>query len=308
MRRQQYGYCFQMGIGHFMLTLTPSDTYNGIVAIIASGDAASPFQSKKGDSLMMDLSERDLSLIEGRVQELAGKDPAACAQYFIEVAEYVLTEILGFDSKKHVSKPGLLGEIEWFGGGIENQGSQLLHGHFVGRLRRWPSWLDDMRVEDDSAMCDDTSPREYPDNLQPAQVKALTDFGCLATYPVFELFKTERNPNEENSSDILCPHCGKFPLIITPLTLFHKSNKVEQQPFVAKCITCGDFTSSALRDTCLRQIASMLGEFNPWAEADTTFISPCASFPVPSAKDNESYLQIAKEDIRKHIVANPSLL
>jgi hypothetical protein len=72
MRRQQYGYCFQMGIGHFMLTLTPSDTYNGIVAVIASGDEANPFQSQKGDSLVMDLSERELSVVEARVQELAG--------------------------------------------------------------------------------------------------------------------------------------------------------------------------------------------------------------------------------------------
>ncbi len=50
---------------------------------------------------MLDLSERELSVAEARVQELASKDSAACAQYFIEVDEYVLTEILGFDSKKH---------------------------------------------------------------------------------------------------------------------------------------------------------------------------------------------------------------
>ena len=33
---------------------------------------------------MLNLSERELSVVEARVQELAGKDPAACAQYFIE--------------------------------------------------------------------------------------------------------------------------------------------------------------------------------------------------------------------------------
>jgi hypothetical protein len=46
MRRQQYGFCQQIGLAHCMLTLTPSDIGNGIAAIIGSGNNANPFQSK----------------------------------------------------------------------------------------------------------------------------------------------------------------------------------------------------------------------------------------------------------------------
>ena len=108
--------------------------------------------------MRFEITDDMLPGVEARVQELASKDPAACAQYFIEVAEYVITELLGYDSKKHTSKPGLLGEIEWFGGGIENQGSQLLHYHKCIRFRRFPKWLNAMHVVDDeSSMRDDTT-------------------------------------------------------------------------------------------------------------------------------------------------------
>jgi hypothetical protein len=37
--------------------------------------------------------------------------------------------------------------------------------------------------------------------------------------------------------------------------------------------------------------------------ADKFFLSPCVSFPIPSATDNETYLQISKVNVREHIVA-----
>ncbi len=313
MRRQQYGYCYQMGPAHFMLTITPSDIHNGLVAIIASGDAQNPFQSVEDGALRLDLTESEIPGIEEIVQSLAGKDPAACAEYFIDISEYVLTNILGFDRRKHESRPGLLGELEWYGGGIENQGSQLLHGHYVGRVRRWPKWLEDLHEDppDGDAFvasagvmqdADASSTRTNPDALQPTQIKALVDFGGIATYPIFELFKTSPGPAAENSSNILCPNCAMCALTVIPLTLFHKSNKVEQQPYVASCSLCAlEFTSSALRDACLRTAAATIGGYDAWSEVDKIFVSPCCSFPIPLPNDDACHLEAARKSIVQHI-------
>jgi hypothetical protein len=128
MRNALYGASFQMGIAQFMITLTPSNVSNGMAVHIASGGT-------------FDFELDDINTVQrtALIQELVSKDPAACAQYFWEISLCFFRDVLGCDLETRITSQGLLGEIEWIGGGIETQGSQLLHGHVVGRDRRWPS-------------------------------------------------------------------------------------------------------------------------------------------------------------------------
>ena len=59
----------------------------------------------------------------------------------LEIVEEVLTGILGFEAKRRTLRQGLLGEVEWYWGGIENQGSGLLNCHVCVRVEEWPQWL-----------------------------------------------------------------------------------------------------------------------------------------------------------------------
>jgi hypothetical protein len=71
-------------------------------------------------------------------------------QYFEEIKDHLLREVLGIDIKNRQAREGYLGEIEYVGGGIENQGSQLLHFHVCIRFRNWPKWLDKLKSIDEN--------------------------------------------------------------------------------------------------------------------------------------------------------------
>ena len=59
----------------------------------------------------------------------------------MEICTFVFRDLLGFDADKHKSKPGLLGQLAYYGGGIETQGSSTLHFHVCFRVEMWPQWL-----------------------------------------------------------------------------------------------------------------------------------------------------------------------
>ena len=143
MRRTMYAMTFQYGPPHFMLTVTPSDSANGMVATIACGNDT----DQVNELFPKEFNVTDKATVERtiKIQKLATKDPAASAQLFMEIVEEILTNILGFDVKRHTSRQGLAGEVEWYGGGIENQELALLHCHLGIRIKNWPQWLKNMQ-------------------------------------------------------------------------------------------------------------------------------------------------------------------
>ena len=135
-RRIMYAYVFQIGEPHFMLTVTPNDAANGMVATISKGGG------KSDDPIAhFELNDDETKAKRQLIQELASKDPVACAIYFDEILTHILVNILGIDHKAHTAQPGLFGKVGWIGGGIENQGSQLLHAHLCIYIDEWPAWL-----------------------------------------------------------------------------------------------------------------------------------------------------------------------
>jgi TPR repeat protein len=135
-RRTMYAFVFQIGAPHFMLTVTPNDSANGIVATISKG-GGSP------DDPLAHFELNDAETVKKRhlIQELASKDPVACAIYFDEILTHIFVNILGFNAETYTAQQGLFGKIGWIGGGIENQGSQLLHAHLCIYVEEWPLWL-----------------------------------------------------------------------------------------------------------------------------------------------------------------------
>lgn len=135
-RRTMYAFVFQIGAPHFMLTVTPNDSANGIVATLSKGGGYP-------DDPIAHFELNDAETVKKRhlIQELASKDPVACAIYFDEILTHIFVNILGFNAETYTAQPGLFGKIGWIGGGIENQGSQLLHAHLCIYVEEWPSWL-----------------------------------------------------------------------------------------------------------------------------------------------------------------------
>ena len=148
MRRTMYAMTFQYGPPHFMLTVTPSDSANGMVATIACGNDT----DQVNELFPKEFNVTDKATVERtiKIQKLATKDPAASAQLFMEIVEEILTNILGFDVKRHTSRQGLAGEVEWYGGGIENRELALLHCHLGIRIKNWPQWLKNMQSSSSS--------------------------------------------------------------------------------------------------------------------------------------------------------------
>ena len=148
MRRVTYALCFQKGLPHFMLTLTPSELSNGMVAIISSGN-----DKFIVDDLFKSFELNDTETVRRTafIQELASTDPAASATYFMEITEFVFRHLLGFDSKKHTSQEGMMGMLDWYAGGVETQGLALLHFHVVGRCKTWPAWLSKLPAPNEPA-------------------------------------------------------------------------------------------------------------------------------------------------------------
>lgn len=259
MRRVMHAACFQMGPPHFMLTLTPSSSANGLVANIAATD------EEKKEYFQWVLNEiPGVAALTAKIQELGSKDPVACAQYFSEILEFTLKVILGFDADKHSSKPGLYGELEWYGGGVENQGSHLLHGHLCCRVRNWPKWLTNLRtaaVETSTMgrsvgrveMLDDDEEEEglggamaeAPDTeiqqtegasqneLEGADVEevrtvdkvsglTLEQMAALVNFgttATFPVFELFKGVNSEGAPTVICPSCAN-PLVPEKLSIF----------------------------------------------------------------------------------------
>jgi len=123
-RRTMYAFVFQMGSPHFMMTVTPNDSANGMVVTISKGGG------KPEDPIAhFDLDDEEIVKKRRFIEENTGKDPVACAQYFDEILTFIIVNILGFDAEAHTAQPGLFGTVGYIGGGIENQGSHLLHAH-----------------------------------------------------------------------------------------------------------------------------------------------------------------------------------
>ena len=293
MRRTLYAASYQFGMPHFMITLTPSNVSNGMAITIA-----------KSGKVLFDLDDLDTQQRTARIQELVSKDPAACAQYFWEITLFFFREILGCDLEKRTTSEGLFGHVEWIGGGIETQGSQMLHFHVVGRSQRWPSRIVDLRDDedediksiDDAAMQDSDNETtnapfdvhdEYadgnqdPDTLNSDQKAFLTDTISRATLPIFEFFV-----DPESDHCIICPSCTQ-PLEKVELSIFHQSNRVEQEAYVATCqnpnCRAQHFTPSRLRNACLKKACNLIGsEFDPHADVAAISISPSEPLEAPA--------------------------
>ena len=185
MRHAMYALAQQIGHPHCMLTFTPNSYANALVSIIASGGDASLYGCNE-EEFLFDLSDTKSSELTQKIQTLASSDPAACAQYFEEIKDHLLREVLGIDIKHRQAREGYLGEVEYVGGGIENQGSQLLHFHVCIRFRNWPKWLDKLKSIDEIEVEKRTQDSTF---LNEEQKLALVDFTNNATFPVYEIFK-----------------------------------------------------------------------------------------------------------------------
>ena len=330
MRHQMYGFTYQIGLPHAMISFTPSSYANGMVAIISSGGDATLFGSGEKE-FTVDLSDVRTVELTSRIQESASSDPAACAEYFLEITNHLFREVLKLDTDKRTAEHGYLGTIEWCGGGIENQGSQLLHLHVCVRFREWPAWLVRLKTLSSSSEKIDTpttkampekvmetepenalshieneigDPNELtdavnhtenefkdPTELTDAQKIALVDNICKATFPVLRFFQ------RGEYSAVRCPGCGLFDLEEIPLTIFHKSDRVEQHPYIAHCPACEQqFTSLSLRSKCIRRVIDMLAnDFDPYLEASRQRLSCWSEFCFPI--ENFEFLEIVRKNL-----------
>ena len=268
MRRTMYGATYQMGPGHCMITLTPSETSNGMAITIA-----------KGRSFTMELD--DVGTVErtAKIEKETSKDPAACATYFSEIVSFFLTHILGYDVEKRKSKEGLIGKLEFIGGGIETQGSQRLHCHLVARIKKLPDWLENILNESDKIS---NKSKEHsgqdPDTITDEQFEAIAIHTCDASFPVFNLFQFD---DDNNNNYVMCPNCTTK-LEVQELTIFHKSNRVEQEPYVALCEKCNQkFTASRLRDSCIEVATNFIGGFALAKEVAVISTSSSQRLPIP---------------------------
>ena len=146
MRRITYALCFQKGLPHFMLTLTPSELSNGMVAIISSGN-----DKHIVDDLFKSFDLDDTGTVRrtAKIQELASTDPAASATYFMEITQFVFSNLLGFDTKNHTPQEGMMGTLDWYAGSVETQRLALLHFHVIGRCKIWPALLRKLLAPDE---------------------------------------------------------------------------------------------------------------------------------------------------------------
>ena len=362
MRRTMYAMTFQYGPPHFMLTVTPSDSANGMVATIACGNDT----DQVNELFPKEFNVTDKATVERtiKIQKLATKDPAASAQLFMEIVEEILTNILGFDVKRHTSRQGLAGEVEWYGGGIENQELALLHCHLGIRIKNWPQWLKNMQSSSSSpstspstkrspwssSSSSSSSPSSSPSTspsptsssssstpssspspstspsptsssspssstsssssqpdeisdanaLTPEQTAALADYLGTCTFPVFELFKRTGDP----SAAILCPSCGGDLAALT-LTLMHKSDQVQQTPYVAECGNCSrKWTPPTLRAACEHEVIKIIGnsDFDPAQVYKAINLSPHAPLPAPVPNDED--LAKVRAILEQQIVTN----
>ena len=103
MRHAMYALAQQIGHPHCMLTFTPSSYANGLVSIIASGGDATSLYGFNEEEFLFDLSDTKTLELTQEIQKLASSDPAACAQYFEEIKNHLLCEVLGIDIKNRQS-------------------------------------------------------------------------------------------------------------------------------------------------------------------------------------------------------------
>ena len=315
MRREIYALCFQNGPPHFMLTITPSDSSSGVVAIIACGnDKELVNEMFPADTRNFELNDAKTVERIKKAQELVSKDPAAAATRFLEISQFIFEDVLGLNAKTHKAREGILGMLEWYAGGIETQTLALCHFHVVGRVSRWPKWMPKKSTEELSPDDPVASSHAHPPLIDPApafcepsdpgapspdQIKAVVDTLGSSTFPVFECFR-----DTQDSSTVFCPICAQT-LDANDLGLFLKSNKVLNEPFVARCGCCSkEWTPSALRDACVEQVIKLIGgdgkPFNPGMEFAAINMSPYRALPVP-VLDFESLTEVRRA-LRQQII------
>jgi hypothetical protein len=95
----------------------------------------------------------------------------------------------------------------------------------------------------------------------------------------------------------MCPWCS-CKLQSEKLTIFHKSNRVEQEPYIANCPECSQkFTPSRLRAACIEIASSLIGGFDAQAKVNALDISPDEPIVFP---DMTSHMCAqVRTDIRK---------
>lgn len=132
-----------------MVTLTPKSD-NQVVVAIRSGLGKEEYRTAE------DMGEYFARLVEGVEEELppiketmfwTAKDPVRAAEYFEDIVECFLRDILGWDQETRKSRKGggEYGTALAYAGGIENQGNGLLHTHLL-------IWLDDMAPTVEAAL------------------------------------------------------------------------------------------------------------------------------------------------------------
>jgi hypothetical protein len=150
-------------------------------------------------------------------------------------------------------------------------------------------------------------PLKDSNELDPKQIEALVDSLGSATFPVFECFKLS-----PDSSTIICPDCT-HPLSAKLLSIFYKSNKVEQEPYVAVCDECGaNWRPSSLRSACVKHVVELLDKdpghtgppFNPGEEFAAINISPFRPLPVPEL--NVDMVHAVRETLIRKITLQES--
>jgi hypothetical protein len=150
-------------------------------------------------------------------------------------------------------------------------------------------------------------PLKDSNGLDPKEIEALVDSLGSATFPVFECFKLS-----PDSSTIICPDCT-HPLSAKLLTIFHKSNKIEQEPYVAVCDECGaNWRPSSLRGACVKHVVELLDKdpghtgppFNPGEEFAAINISPFRPLPVPEL--NVDMVHAVRETLIRKITLQES--
>ena len=119
MRNEIRAMMIDKGMPSFYITINPADVYNPVVKFLA------------GNEINIDnlLSEQVPNYREQSI--LVAKNPVIAAKFFNIYMKAFISTILGYDTKGHNLKGGILGLVKAYYGCVEAQGRGTLHCHML---------------------------------------------------------------------------------------------------------------------------------------------------------------------------------
>jgi hypothetical protein len=197
-----------MGKPHKMVTLTPKSGNQFVVAVRAGLGEAELETPEAIAQYFYDVTDGKMPMpSHGDIQGWTDKDPVRAAEYFTEMVNFYLREVIGWDKENGCSFPGggLYGECIAYAGGIENQGSALLHTHLLFWFKNFARTID----------VQNTIPgynaglAQYVDSLINTQ---LPIYALCATPTIAARASSEPSPSSDQESAVI-------PMVVDPLTI-----------------------------------------------------------------------------------------